>query len=134
MTPAGAQHERGFATLLVVLVMVAALVAVGSVLSESALSELEHGYFQSRSDVAYDAVEGCIEDALMRLKRDNGYTGDFSVPVATSTCGIAVGGTNPNRTWSASSTIDRFSPRIDGTMTVSGRNVTLTNWEPYAGF
>lgn len=134
MTPLGTQQERGFVSVLVVLVMLGAVVAVGLALSNASISGMQHGYYSQRSEVALDAAEGCTEEAFIRLKRNNAYTGVIALGVGSSTCSIVVSGTNPNRTFTVSSTVDAFAPRFDGTLTVSGRNVTLTNWDPYAGF
>lgn len=133
MTPIGSQHERGFVSVLVVLVMLGAVVAVGLALSNASISGMQHGYYSQRAEVASDAAEGCAEEAFLRLKRNSSFA-MTALTVGSSTCSIVVGGTNPNRTFSVSSTVDTFAPRFDGTLTVSGRNVTLTNWDPYAGF
>lgn len=133
MTPLGSPHERGFVSVLVVLVMLGAVVAVGLALSNASISGMQHGYYSQRSEVATDAAEGCAEEAFMRLKWNNSFT-TTALTVGSSTCSIVIGGTNPNRTFTVSSTVDTFTPRFDGTLTVSGRNVTLTNWDPYAGF
>ncbi|MEK7072812.1 MAG: hypothetical protein AAB974_00020 [Patescibacteria group bacterium] len=133
MMPLGTQQERGFVSVLVVLVMLGAVVAVGLALSNASISGMQHGYYSQRSEVATDAAEGCTEEAFIRLKRNNSFL-TTSLTVGSSTCSIVIGGTNPNRTFTVSSTVDTFMPRFDGTLTVSGRNVTLTNWDPYAGF
>ncbi len=134
MTPhAGKSSERGFVSLLVVMVMIGSIVVVGAALSEASISELQHGYFAERSEVAWEAVEACAEEAAMRLKRSGSYVGG-TLAVGDASCTIDVGGTNPSRTFSATSTVDQFAPSVSGTMTVVGRNVTLTGWEPYAGF
>ena len=93
---------------------------------------MQHGYYSQRAEVASDAAEGCAEEAFLRLKRNNSFA-TTALTVGSSTCSIVIGGTNPNRTFSVSSTVDTFIPRFDGTLPVSGRNVTLTNWDPYAG-
>lgn len=129
------QHHppRGFVSLLAVLLVMTAVMVLGLTFSTSAVSELQHGYYETRSQVGRVQAEACIEESLYRLKLHNDFTGGVFT-VASTTCQVVVTGTGGTRTILATSTADQFIGQLGATAAVSGRTVLITEWQNYAGF
>ncbi len=128
------QHPpRGFVSLLAVLLVMTAVVVLGLTFSTSAVSELQHGYYETRSQSGRVQAEACVEEALYRLKLDNTFLGG-TFSVASTTCQVVVSGSGESRTLTATSTVDQFYGRLGATVSVDGRAISITEWLPYAGF
>lgn len=125
--------EAGFISLVTVLVMAAAAVAIGLSFSTWSLSEQQHAYFDESSSESLYASDSCVEEAFIRLKRNPAYAGG-TVSVGDGSCSVAVTAAGSLRTIVASSTVRGFSRKIVATTTMQGATFRYTDWEEYAGF
>ena len=128
-----ARPPQGFVSLLAVLLVMTAVVVLGLTFSTSAVSELQHGFYETRSQVGRVQAEACIEESLYRLKLDNAFTGGVFT-VASTTCQVVVTGAGGTRTITATSTADQFIGQLGARVSVTGRAISLTEWLQYEGF
>ena len=87
--------ERGVAMLVVVVVISAAalIMAVGSAML--GIGEIDTAYTSARGGEALSIVDGCMEEALERLRVDNSYVGGtLTPPNGSCTISISVAGVN----------------------------------------
>lgn len=113
--------------------MLAAVGVLGLTWSTSSVSELEHGYFENRSQVSHFQAEACLEEGLYRLKLDNAFSGG-TFTVASTTCGVVVSGSGSERVLSATSSADQFIGQVGARVGINGRSIQLLEWLPYEGF
>ena len=73
------QYNCGFAALLTVVIIGAAVFILAYGAAMLGLGGLESGYTAQRGSEAMSAADGCVEEALRRLRLDPAYTGG-SVP------------------------------------------------------
>lgn len=113
--------------------MMVIILAVGIlIVSTTALvgiDDLEIGFSQEAGSQAILAAESCAEEAMLRLSRNNSYTGG-SLMVGESSCIIAVTGTSCGScTIDVVSTRDNFTRNVQVGVTVSGSSIDITSWE-----
>lgn len=125
--------QRGFVSLLAVMLVLAAVGVLALTWSTSSVSELEHGYFENRAQVGRLQAEACLEEGLYRVKLDNAFTGGIFT-VASTTCAVVVTGGGGERVLTATSTVDQFVGRVGARVSVDGRRVQLLEWISYDGF
>lgn len=109
------------------------LLAVGLLIMSTTvfigIDELEVGFAQQASGTALLAAGSCAEEAMLRLSRDNGYTGG-SLTVGESICTITVTGAPCGACIiEAESVSGDFTRNIAVGVSVSGSTVDITSWE-----
>jgi len=122
----------GFAALLIILIIMSVAVAIGVGFTTFGLSDLQVGFVQSQSAEAFAAADSCMNESLIRLRRDWYYAGG-TLALGGSSCTITVSGTSPTtRLVSASSTVGAASRAIRASVTlISSGVVSSTLWEEY---
>lgn len=125
--------QRGFVSLLAILMIVAVIVAVGATWSTTSISELQHGFYENQAQIASARAESCLEDAFLRLKLDSGYVGG-GITMTSGTCAVVVTALGDEREIQVTASEDQFDERVGARVRVSGRNLTLLEWLTYDGF
>lgn len=123
------RDERGAAALIVFLVVLAVSLIVVSTTSLTGVGNLSIGFStQASSDVVLSA-ESCVEEAFVRLTRDNSYAGGM-LTVGDSTCTVSVTGIPCGAcTVDVEATGNNFTRQIRAGVTMSGSTVNVTSWE-----
>lgn len=123
------RDERGAAALIVLLVVLAVSLIVVSTTSLTGIGNLSIGFStQVSSDVVLSA-ESCVEEAFVRLTRDNSYAGG-TLTVGDSTCTVTVTGAPCGAcTVDVEATGTNFTRQIRAGVTISGSTVDVTSWE-----
>jgi len=125
------KNQSGLTALvtLVIISFVALLVALS--VNLISISEMQMGYEQSRSAKAFWAAEACLDEALIRLKRDTNYSsGSLTIDQATN-CNISIAPSGNKRIITTTGTVDGIIiRRIEAQADVStpGR-LTLDYWK-----
>lgn len=127
------QDQRGFVSLLAILMIIAVIVAVGATWSTTSISELQHGFYENQAQVASARAESCLEDAFLRLKLDNAYAGG-SMSMTSGTCAVVVSGSGGEREIHVTASEDQFAEQVGARVGISGRNLTLLEWLTYDGY
>ncbi len=77
--------------------------------------------------LAYDVAESGLENGVIRVLRDNSYTGE-TLPVGSGSATITVTGTNP-QTITSVGRIDNFTKSLQIQVTYTNGVYTFTNWQ-----
>lgn len=121
--------ERGAAALMVFLIMLAAAVIVVSTSALIGVDVLTSGFSQQTSSDMILSAETCVEEAMIRLRRNNSYGGG-SLAVGDAQCTINVTGTPCGAcTIDVEAVGDSFTRNIEATVNVSGSSVDILTWE-----
>ncbi len=86
------QNQQGAAALTVFLIILAVSLIVVSTTALIGVDNLSIGFSQQASSDMILSAESCVEEAMVRLRRDSSYAGG-SLVVGDATCTIAVTGT-----------------------------------------
>lgn len=132
-----ATSEQGAIALLTVLILMAGSLAIVTGLSLRGIGNLQAVDTHRRGEETFPGTEGCVAEALRRLRDNAGYAGG-TLSVGTTTCTVTVtddgGGQRTIRSAATLGTTTRHIRAVAqvGTVVLSGRTVgtlTLTSWE-----
>jgi hypothetical protein len=121
------QRQRGAVTLATTLVVFAAALALATSVQFIGIGEVLMAYGTVRSEQAFQFADSCVDEALLRLKRDSGYTGG-SLSEGDASCTIAVSGSGSTRTITSTATVGQQTRVIIVGVSISGTIVTVTSW------
>lgn len=121
-----ARHQpNGFVLTVVVIIIAAAFVTLAVAGSLRTLTQLESGVAVVMGGAVAVATDGCVEEALLQLRRDAAYPGG-NVTVGDVGCTVAVSGSGASRTITATGTIGALSRTV--TVGVAMSPFALTSW------
>ncbi|MDO8559630.1 MAG: hypothetical protein Q7S23_01145, partial [bacterium] len=121
------RQPSGAATLLAVVAIAAITLAVALRVSFSSLSGLLTAFYEGQAAAAAAGLDGCVDEALLRLTRDAGFPGG-SFGIGTAACAVDVQGSGAARTIFATSTVATFVNAATINVSLSGGTVSLISW------
>jgi hypothetical protein len=119
--------ESGVAAMVVIVVVGAAALIFTQGAALLGLGELDLGYTSQRGAEAFSVADGCMEEALERMRLNSSYAG-ASLNVSNGSCTITVAGSNPY-TITVLGTTGNFNKKIESTITLTGNVITIDSWE-----
>jgi len=126
----------GFAALLTIIIVSASSFLMAYSASMLGLGELDLGYTAQKGSEALTVADGCLEEALYRLRLDVDYGGG-TVTSGLSSCTISVSGSGLDRTIAIAADIEStFYKHLEVEVTLSGTvypTITVTNWNEVSG-
>ncbi len=125
--------QSGFVTLATAIIIFFTGLTLAIGIQFAGLGELQAGFQGNLSAQGFSIADGCLEEALLRLRRDSTYTGG-TLSIGDDYCTITVTGSGGTRTISSTATINNLINReieveVSLTATSTGNIVTITNWE-----
>lgn len=125
--------QRGFATLTTAVIIFFVTLALALSVQFAGIGELQTGFQNNLSSQGFSLADGCLEEAMLRLRRDSAYTGG-TLNVGDDSCTIVVTGAGGTRTITSTATINSVVVReieaeISISATPTGNLVTITSWE-----
>jgi len=124
-------HPKGFSALLIVLIISAACLAMAAAAVWLNLGELETEALTAGGQQAFYLADGCLENALERLKIDPTYNGE-SLSAAGGSCIITIvkDGLPAGQMFvAASGTIGDWTKKIQAKIIIAGDNITIDSWQ-----
>jgi Flp pilus assembly pilin Flp len=123
------QDERGAAALTVFVIILAVSVVIVSTTALIGVDNLTIGFSQQVSTDMILSAESCVEEAMVRLSRNNSYAGG-SLTVGDAQCTIAVTGTPCGAcTIDVEAVGNAFTRNIRAGVTIAGSTVNITSWQ-----
>lgn len=120
--------QRGFIAVSIVLVIMVIVLAIGSTVTLLSINEAQSGLVLFQGEDNLQFVEGCAEDALLKIQSNSSYGGG-TILRPEGTCSITVNAPNPNWDITVSSTQTNFQRKVRLTFTKSSSKITLTSWK-----
>ncbi|MBI3626423.1 hypothetical protein HY224_00040 [Candidatus Uhrbacteria bacterium] len=127
-------NQQGFVALVTVLVISAIMLTISLFMSSAAINDLLYSYASDQSERALQIADGCIDEAIFRLKKNSGYAGS-TLSLNGGSCTVVVAGAGNSRTLTSTGTLGSYTRKITATVsfiTNAGGNansVDLTHWE-----
>lgn len=119
--------QQGFVTIGIAVVVFFAAVAIAAGAQFIGIGDLLSGSQGAQSERAFHAADSCVDEALVRLKRNSGYAGG-TLSVGVDSCTIVVAGAGATRTITVTGTAQRSTRRLLVNVSISGSTVTITDW------
>ena len=127
--------QQGFMAFSLILLISAVVLVIVTTVSLVSIGEMQASMGLYYGEDTLDLVEGCAEDAMMKINLNASYTGG-SITRPEGTCNVTINSGDPN--WditvsadhsSQSSVIEKqFQRNIRVTFTRSGSVITMTSW------
>ena len=112
------RKEKGIIALISLLVIAAVTLAIGISISLLSISEINMGLKGSKSGQAFHLTDSCLEEALMRLKRDENYSGG-NLNVTGGSCNIIVEAAGSQKTINITADLDNIQRKIKAVTNVT---------------
>lgn len=133
-------RNKGFAALLAVIIIGAAALIIALNSSLLGLGELDLGYTSQKGDEAFSIADGCMEEALRRLRIAPTLAGTFTPTISNGSCTFTIVNPGPpiNITATGCTAIScpstsGYSKKIRVELTIdilNGQNaITINKWE-----
>ena len=124
--------QNGGSMLLVVIIIAISTLIMAYSSSILGLGELDLGYTSQKGAEAFSIADGCIEEALRRIKLDTNYgigAGTINLSVNNGSCTIDITDLGGNqRKIIASGMVDNYIKRIETELILNGNIITVTSW------
>jgi hypothetical protein len=109
--------------ILVVIIVAAVLSVIVIEIALGALTHLDISSTSLKGTAAEYYTNGCMEEALIRLDRDNGYAGGV-LSLGDGTCSVAVSGADITRTVAVSGSLDNYQYNLSADVVLSPFHIT----------
>jgi hypothetical protein len=120
--------HRGYIALTAVLVVTVLVLVIGVTTSILSVGDIQSSYSSYKNEDVLSFVEGCAEDALMRLNKNGSLPGSVTLPLL-GTCTVTLN-SQIGATWnfSVSGTLDNYTKKITVEAQKSG-SISITSWK-----
>lgn len=103
--------QAGYAALISVLVISAAVLVIGISVSLLSISEIQIALSGKKNDEALDITEGCTEDTLLYLNENNSLPASITLPEGS--CSVTLDSQSDNDwTFTVSTTLDGYTKSV----------------------
>lgn len=127
------RRQNGFATLATMVVIFFVALTLAMSVQFLGLGELQHGFASNLGEQAFAIGDGCVDEALQRLRYSSAYAGG-TVTHGDDACTIAVSGSGGTRQVDVVATVNGLVVRslkvgVSITAGVPRNVVSVTGWE-----
>ncbi len=123
------QHNKGFSTLLIVILLGGVALGLTLTLSTSSFWSIKGSMDSKSSNVAKSLVNACAEVALEVMRESNSYAGTNSVTLNGGTCSYTVANTGgTTRSVSVSGTVDAVTRKLS-IITSAFNPIVVSSWQ-----
>lgn len=119
---------RGFMAVTTVLLISSVVLTIATTVSLVGIGEGQSSLAVYRGEGNLGLVEGCVEDYLLKIRSDQGYTGG-NITRPEGTCTITINSGDPNWNITVSSTSTAYQRKVQVIFTRSINQITVTSWK-----
>ncbi|MBU2524841.1 hypothetical protein KKG71_06640 [Patescibacteria group bacterium] len=103
-------NNKGISLLLVVIIISAVTMLIAYSATITGVEESITGLHQSKALEIFSATDGCMEEAIIKIKNSSTYTGE-SLTIGDVSCTITVSGSGTSRILNITSTMEGLYTR-----------------------
>jgi uncharacterized protein YdiU (UPF0061 family) len=120
--------SQGFAALFTVVIVSAAALTMALTASFIGFGELDSGYTNDKANETLSLADGCMEEALTRLRTESGYLGEM-LALGNGNCTITVVTLSGVSTISVvAQTTGGYSKNLEAVVSKIGRTLSVISW------
>ncbi len=120
-------NQQGFIALSMILIITAVVMSIATTVTFLAIGEAQSALTQQKGEDAWTFVEGCAEDALLKIHANSTYAGG-TITRPEGTCSVTVTTGNPNWNITVTTTATNYKRSVQIQAT-RGSTITITSWE-----
>ena len=125
--------DYGVAAIFIVVVISAASLLMAKSAAMLGLGELELGYTSQKGAEAFSVADGCVEEALRRIKLDTNYgigMGTINLTVSNGSCSIDIVDLGGNqRRIVVNGNVGSYNKKIQVAISLAGSIISITSWQ-----
>lgn len=122
------KEERGVAALFVVAIIGATALIMAFSASWFGIVDLDTGYLAKNGEEAASLADGCLENALQRLRFDVNYSGEI-LNFGEKSCIISVISNGNQRSITVNASLENFHQKLTANISLDSNNITLNGWQ-----
>lgn len=123
-----ANDTRGVAALIVVAIIGASALIMAFSASWFGIVDLDTGYVAKKGEETGALADGCMENAMQRIRFDTNYTGE-TLNIGSGSCIISVSANGNNRTIVVNATSGIYTQGLTVDIALSGNVISVNNWQ-----
>jgi len=127
MTDFCKKKNEGFVAIASVLLISAVVLAISISVSLLSIGEINSGYAKIQGESTLGFVEGCTEDALLKLSNDSSYLGGTIVR-PEGTCSISVSSLSGTYTLTVTGNSTNYNRTIEVSATRTSK-ISILSWK-----
>ncbi len=131
MTIWRSKYKKGFVALVAIVVVAAAAFLMAYSASTLGIGELDLGYTAQKGKEAQTLADGCVAEALQRIKLDTNYQ-EGEIFTNNGSCTIEVSGAGASRSVEVEAVVEgKFHRHVSVELVLSAAEypqITVTNW------
>ena len=120
-------NQKGMVALLTIIIVSASTLIMAISSSLLGMGELDLGYTTGRAGETLVLADGCLEEALWKIKKNVSYSGE-SLVLSNGSCIINVASNGNDRTITVIGTVENYNKKIEVNLTLSGNQITINSW------
>jgi len=121
------KKQKGYIALTTILIISAIILILGTSVTSISINEIQSSFSSFKNEEALDFVETCVEDALMRLNKNNSIPSTITLPAGS--CFVTIN-SHIDSTWTftVSGGLNNHTKRIQITANRT-TSVQLSSWK-----
>jgi uncharacterized protein YdiU (UPF0061 family) len=120
---------QGFVALFVIVIVSSVALTMALTSSFIGFGELDSGYTSEKSNEALALADGCMEEALTRVRTESGYAGELLV-LSNGDCTISVSTLGAINTITVlAQTSASYFKTLESVVSKTNRTLTIMSWE-----
>lgn len=123
----GNSSERGYVAISILLILTAVLLGIMVTVAQLGIGEGQVSLALSKGEDALNFVEGCMEDALLKIRVNASYAGG-TITRPEGTCSITVSSVGSTYTVTATTTAASYKRTVQA-VAIRGTTMSLTSWK-----
>lgn len=121
--------QSGYIALMTVLIIMAVVVSTATTVSLLAIGETQSGFSLYKGESTLNLVEGCVEDAMLKIRSDSSYGGG-TISRPEGACIVSANlDTHPNWEITVTNNDTTYKRQIRVRFTKNPTGITLTSWK-----
>lgn len=121
-------NQKGYIALIAVLIITAVTLAISLSMNTVSIGETESGLIKQQSAQSFAFADGCMQEAYLRLKRDNSYTSG-NLNVEDGSCKISIAKASGDYIITVDSNFNNIGRRLESAVAIIGNNLTVQYWK-----
>ncbi len=121
------KSKKGIIVLLFMIVTAVIIVTATLGIAFSNINANQISQYQGISNQAFLNLDGCLEEALGRLNRDNFYAGG-TITIDNTTCTVSITGTDPTRTIGITAINQDYTRKVQVSVNIFP-TITISSWQ-----
>lgn len=122
-----APQPQGYVAIAVVLLLSVIILGVMVTVAQLGIGEEQSSLALSKGEDSLHFVEGCMEDALLKLRASSGYTGG-SITRPEGTCTVTISNVGTIYTVTATTTATNYRRTVRAVVNRGVTAITITSW------